>query len=208
MSQNKTSQNAMRWTAANVVTMIRVIAIPFWLLFAMNSVTGIDMDTMVNSGPISQSALSVAIFYIALALTDKLDGYLARSRNEVTDFGKFLDPIADKLIVLVALMYLLVVNQISIWIPTIIVAREFLVSGLRMVVASSGKVVAASGLGKAKTATTLVAICGYLIQLSLVPGDISTALYLFSEIVMLVAVVLTIISGIDYFVKAQDIVKG
>jgi CDP-diacylglycerol--glycerol-3-phosphate 3-phosphatidyltransferase len=95
-------------------------------------------------------SLGVFLFFVALSLTDKLDGYLARSRNEVTTFGKFLDPIADKLVVVVALCFLLERGEVSSWVLLVIVAREFLVSGLRMVVASSGTVIAASPLGKGK----------------------------------------------------------
>ena len=103
-------------------------------------------------------SLAVALLFMALSLTDKLDGYLARSRGEVTTFGKFLDPIADKLVVVVSLCFLLEVGDVSAWVLLVIVAREFLVSGLRMVVASRGTVVAASSLGKWKTATTMVSI--------------------------------------------------
>ena len=137
-------------------------------------------------------------------MTDKLDGYLARSRNEVTTFGKFLDPIADKLAVVVALFVLLEWHMVSPWVLLVIVAREFLVSGLRMVVASKGVVIAASNLGKWKTATTMVAICGLLFLPSIPGGMIQDIFVLFSifNTFMWVAVVLTAWSGIDYFVKS------
>lgn len=141
--------------------------------------------------------------FVLVSLTDKLDGYLARSRNEVTTFGKFLDPIADKLAVVVALCFLLEHQMTSSWVLLVVVAREFLVSGLRMVVASKGVVVAASNLGKWKTATTMVAICGLLFVCAL-PANMALAgwLEVICQLCMAAAVVLTAWSGIDYFVKS------
>ena len=204
--QKDTNKTSM-WTAANIVTMIRVVFIPVWLFVAMRAV---PFDAYVEKGysaTFSSSALFVAIFYMVLSLTDKLDGYLARSRNEVTTFGKFLDPIADKLIVMVALMYLLYAGQVSIWVPCIIVAREFLVSGLRMVLASSGTVVAASNLGKWKTATTMMGICGLLLSYACYHSTFIALIYTLSNILIWVAVVLTIWSGVDYFVKGKEALK-
>ena len=97
-----------------------------------------------------------------LSCTDKVDGYLARSRNEITDFGKFLDPIADKLLVFSALLLFLDFGMVTVWSVFIILFRELLVSALRMVASAAGVVVAADNLGKYKTATTMVSICGYL----------------------------------------------
>lgn len=183
------------WTPANKVTVIRVVLVPVWLAVA-------ELSTASSFGHVSASAVAVTVLYILLSLTDKLDGYLARSRNEVTTFGKFLDPIADKLAVVVALCYLLEQGLVSPWVLLVVVAREFLVSGLRMVVASEGVVIAASNLGKWKTATTMVAICGLLLARA-IPGGMaqSVAFALFSALLW-VAVVLTAWSGIDYFVKS------
>ena len=144
----------------------------------------------------------IPVTTLAPTLTDKLDGYLARSRNEVTTFGKFLDPIADKLAVVVALFVLLEWHMVSPWVLLVIVAREFLISGLRMVVASKGVVIAASDLGKWKTATTMVAICGLLFLPSIPGGMIQDVLLFIFNASMWVAVVLTAWSGIDYFVKS------
>jgi CDP-diacylglycerol--glycerol-3-phosphate 3-phosphatidyltransferase len=149
----------------------------------------------------SLGAFGVALLYIALSLTDKLDGYLARSRHEVTTFGKFLDPIADKLAVVTALAFLLESGMTTSWVLFIVIAREFLVSGLRMVVASKGVVVAASKLGKWKTATTMIAICGLLLTRCLISGIVNSALTQLSYILLIVAVILTAWSGIDYFIK-------
>lgn len=182
------------WTPANKVTVVRVVLVPVWLAIAELSVGATDA--------FSVSALVVALLYIFVSLTDKLDGYLARSRNEVTTFGKFLDPIADKLAVVVALCYLLEQGLVSPWVLLIVIAREFLVSGLRMVVASEGVVIAASNLGKWKTATTMVAICGLLLARAFPAGLLHDGMNLLFWIVLAVAVVLTAWSGIDYFMKS------
>lgn len=187
------------WTPANVVTCVRVVAVPLWLLVA---------EFSPDAGTGSAWSLGVFLFFVALSLTDKLDGYLARSRNEVTTFGKFLDPIADKLVVVVALCFLLERGEVSSWVLLVIVAREFLVSGLRMVVASAGTVIAASPLGKGKTAVTMVAISALLLAMALPAGSVSGGFELLGQVLMVVAVVLTAWSGIDYFVKSWSYIVG
>lgn len=190
------------WTPANIVTCARVVLVPFWLLLAQH--LGVSLEDSLATPGFKLGSFLVFIVYVVISLTDKLDGYLARSRNEVTTFGKFLDPIADKLAVVVALFVLLEWHMVSPWVLLVIVAREFLVSGLRMVVASKGVVIAASNLGKWKTATTMVAICGLLFLPSIPGGMIQDIFVLFSifNTFMWVAVVLTAWSGIDYFVKS------
>ena len=188
------------WTPANIVTCARVVLVPFWLLLAQ--LLGLSLTDSLATPGFKLGAFLVFIGYVVISLTDKLDGYLARSRNEVTTFGKFLDPIADKLAVVVALFVLLEWHMVSPWVLLVIVAREFLVSGLRMVVASKGVVIAASDLGKWKTATTMVAICGLLFMPSIPGGMIQDVLLFIFNVSMWVAVVLTAWSGIDYFVKS------
>lgn len=188
------------WTPANIVTCARVVLVPFWLLLAQ--LLGVSLTDSLATPGFKLGAFLVFIGYVVISLTDKLDGYLARSRNEVTTFGKFLDPIADKLAVVVALFVLLEWHMVSPWVLLVIVAREFLVSGLRMVVASKGVVIAASDLGKWKTATTMVAICGLLFLPSIPGGMIQDVLLFIFNTSMWVAVVLTAWSGIDYFVKS------
>ena len=188
------------WTPANIVTCARVVLVPFWLLLAQ--LLGASLADSLATPGFKLGAFLVFIGYVVISLTDKLDGYLARSRNEVTTFGKFLDPIADKLAVVVALFVLLEWHMVSPWVLLVIVAREFLVSGLRMVVASKGVVIAASDLGKWKTATTMVAICGLLFLPSIPGGMIQDVLLFIFNASMWVAVVLTAWSGIDYFVKS------
>ena len=188
------------WTPANIVTCARVVLVPFWLLLAQH--LGVSLEDSLATPGFKLGAFLVFIGYVVISLTDKLDGYLARSRNEVTTFGKFLDPIADKLAVVVALFVLLEWHMVSPWVLLVIVAREFLVSGLRMVVASKGVVIAASDLGKWKTATTMVAICGLLFLPSIPGGMIQDVLLFIFNASMWAAVVLTAWSGIDYFVKS------
>lgn len=192
--EHKEPKPHRRWTAANIVTVIRIFLIPVWYAVAM-------MNPISVQGEFSPSLLGVAIFYIVLALTDKLDGYLARSRNEVTTFGKFLDPIADKLVVVFALVFLLQINLTDALLLLIVIAREFLVAGLRMVTASKGVVVAASNLGKAKTFTTMAGISGMLLVRCLPPEVGLTVVLPLSLTLLIVAMILTLWSGIDYFVK-------
>ena len=173
------------WTPANIVTIARVVLVPLWLVVAEWNV----------------SALLTFVLFVLISASDSLDGYLARSRHEVTDFGKFLDPIADKLVVVVALCYLLEHGRASIWVIFVIVLREFLVSGLRMVVAANGEVVAASMLGKIKTATTLVGI-GILLVVPAIPWEgVANVLDILGQITIYAATFFTAWSGVDYFVK-------
>ena len=160
------------WTPANVVTCVRVALVPLWLLLA--ELVGVDLG---HAEAVSWPAVGVFAAYVVISLTDKLDGWLARSRNEVTTFGKFLDPIADKLAVVVALSFLLEHGVVSSWVLLVVIAREFLVSGLRMVVAARGVVIAASNLGKWKTATTMTSICGLLLVMALPQASAASAAF-------------------------------
>ena len=199
MAEKKT---ASIWTPANIVTCVRIALMPIWLLIAEI----VRMTGQLSTG--SFLAWTSFLLYAFIALTDKLDGYLARSRNEVTDFGKFIDPIADKLCVTCALLYLLELGMCPSWAVLLVVGREFLISGLRMIVAAKGVVVAASDLGKWKTATTMIAICGLLLGVTLVPGWFTTACRWIGFGSMLIALALTAWSGLDYFVKCWPYVAG
>ncbi len=201
MVRSRVRSNSI-WTPANIVTLVRVVFMPVWLLVAEAAREGGHLGTLSVLPWVS------FLLFAAIALTDKLDGYLARSRGEVTTFGKFLDPIADKLCVTCALLYLLELGLVPSWAVLIILAREFLVSGLRMVVASEGTVIAASNLGKWKTAVTMLSIGGYLLSVTLPTSFIATALLVLSNILMAIAVVLTAWSGIDYLIKSWPSVAG
>lgn len=190
------------WTPANVVTCIRIALIPVFMLVAIAA--GKETGTL-------DPTLSVLAFalYAGLSLTDKLDGWLARSRHEITDFGKFLDPIADKILVFSALLLLLEQQSVSVWAVFVILLREFLVSALRMVASANGEVIAADGLGKAKTAVTMVALCGYYLTFAVCSLDLdqlASLLLLVSHALMTAAVVLTVVSGCQYFWNARHVV--
>ena len=194
-------EHARLWTAANVVTCLRVAGVPVWLAVAKLLPVG-------DSTSFSPGAFVTLALFAILSLTDSLDGYLARSRGEVTDFGKFLDPIADKLVVIVALCFLLEEGLSDSWVLLIVVSRELLVSGLRMVVSAQGEVIAASHLGKAKTATTMVAICLLLLARALPLGSAHEAALLLGNVSLWAAMALTLWSGFDYFAKSWPYLAG
>lgn len=197
------------WTPANVVTCVRIALIPVFMVVAIAARGEAGARGFGPGDPV----LSVAAFalYLALSLTDKVDGYLARSRGEVTDFGKFLDPIADKLLVFSALLLLLEQGSVSVWVVFVILLREFLVSALRMVAGAQGEVIAADALGKAKTAVTMVSLCGYYLAAAasaLGFAGAGEAVALLSWALMVAAVVLTVVSGVQYFWNARHVVFG
>ncbi|MDO5044494.1 MAG: CDP-diacylglycerol--glycerol-3-phosphate 3-phosphatidyltransferase [Coriobacteriia bacterium] len=203
MSNTKSSQNI--WTVANIVTMVRIAFIPVFMVLLL---APWEKLAFVSSWAADYKPLVAALVFSILSATDWVDGYLARSRNEVTTFGKFIDPIADKILVMAALLGLIELGDLPSWIALIIVVREFLVSGLRMVAASEGLVIAASWIGKWKTASTLVAIILFLVKASPALQN-HAAFYQFIEvlawILMILAVALTIISMIDYFMKSSKV---
>lgn len=210
MASNQTNKELTSiWTPANIVTCVRIVFIPVFMIVSALSHTG----NAGGLGAVFDGTLATAAFvlYVVLSCTDKVDGYLARSRNEITDFGKFLDPIADKLLVFSALLLFLDYSMVSVWTVFIILFRELLVSALRMVASAAGVVVAADKLGKWKTATTMVSICGYLLVFALaglcaVPSACVTGLLRLSQLLMAIAVVLTVVSGAQYFWNCRKVV--
>ncbi|MBD8048090.1 MAG: CDP-diacylglycerol--glycerol-3-phosphate 3-phosphatidyltransferase [Clostridium argentinense] len=174
---------------ANKLTVIRILLVPIFLVL-------ITLKTPLGT-------IFATIVFVVASLTDKLDGYIARSRNQVTTFGKFMDPLADKLLVTSALVSLVELQVIPAWVAMIIIAREFAVSGLRTLAASEGVIIAASNWGKTKTVIQIIAIIAGLITLSY---D-SYIIEIITSISMGLAVVITIISGIDYFYKNRKIIK-
>jgi len=174
---------------ANKLTLMRIAMVPIFLLVFY-----------LVEAPMNRY-IGVFIFIVA-SLTDLLDGYIARSRNLVTDFGKFMDPLADKLLVVSTLIYMLDVGLMPAWALIIIVSREFIVSGIRLVAATKGKVLAASIWGKIKTATTMVMIIVVLLQL---PFGFMGYIH---QILIFLATGLTVISGIDYMVKNYKVFEG
>jgi CDP-diacylglycerol--glycerol-3-phosphate 3-phosphatidyltransferase len=186
-----------------------MVLIPVFLVVMLS-----DWPTWIGaSGPVAalRPWISAAVFGL-LAATDAVDGYLARTRNEVTTFGKFLDPLADKLLVTAALLALVDLNVLPAWIAFVIVAREFIVSGLRMVASAEGLVIAASGYGKLKTVAQIIAIIAFIIKDSSLLLDLGASFQVLiqglSWTVMGIAVVLTIMSMLDYFRHAAEVLVG
>jgi len=171
----------------NTLTIIRIALIPIFLVFLM-------IQTQLGA------IIAVVIFTIA-AVTDGLDGYIARKRKEVTKVGKLLDPLADKLLITSALVSLVELGKLPSWIVIIIISREFIISGLRMVAATEGIVISASIWGKIKTITQIIAIISVLLDTQ--PFSFSNLR--FSGAVLIISLVFTIISGIDYIIKSKNI---
>ena len=169
----------------NKLTMLRVILIPFFVVFMLGSLLG-DVDKWIALG-----------IFIAASLTDLLDGKIARKYNLVTDFGKLMDPLADKLLVSAALICLCEMGRLAAWIVIIIISREFIISGLRQIAADNGIVIAASYWGKYKTTFQMIMICLLIVNIDV--------LSLISAIVTWIAVILTIVSLIDYMVKNRQV---
>lgn len=191
--QSSADDSLSLWTPANVVTCTRICLIP--LLIVLMLVPWASGDVR---------AWTTAILFAVISLTDSLDGYLARSRNQITTFGKFMDPIADKLLVISVMVAMVDLGTLPAWIPIVIVAREFLVSGLRMVAASAGTVIAASKIGKAKTLFTMIALFMFMVMDSSVFNALHVQVIVFSWALMIIAVVLTIVSMVDYFAKGAS----
>lgn len=203
---NAHQQHEKLWTPANVVTLLRICFIPLFVIAIISPWP--TWFPQWHDAEIWKPWVAAAVF-IVLAATDSLDGYLARSRGEVTNLGKFMDPLADKILVAAALLALIELSVLPSWVALVILTREFIVSGIRMVAASQGVVIAASWYGKAKTVTQIVAIVLFIIKDSHMVADFSTVIsdrmYLFSWFVMIIALVLTIVSMLDYFVKAREL---
>lgn len=194
------------WTISNIITLVRICLVPVFVVALITpwptwfSIAGVSSTT---------KSLIAALIFILISCTDWLDGYLARSRGEVTNFGKFMDPLADKILVCAALLALVEQRVLPSWPVLIILAREFIVSGIRMVAADKGVVIAASWYGKAKTVTQIIAIVLFIVKDSILPvtspNPFDNPLYVLSWLVMVVALALTIISMMDYFAKARHL---
>ena len=193
---------------ANKLTIFRIVLVPLMIIVTFFNWQGEFLG-------IPTVAWILNLIFIIASITDKLDGYIARSRNQVTTFGKFLDPIADKVLVITAMIILVEMGKLPAWIPTIIVFREFIVSGYRLIaVENGGKVIAASIWGKLKTVTQMIAIIiafmdnnafgtvfsGTLTEFPLVINILTT-------LMMSVCVVATIFSGCDYIKNGKDLLK-
>ncbi len=166
---------------ANKLTLLRVAMIPLFLGILYWGFPGSDYAAL-------------AVFILA-SLTDFADGYIARHCDQITDFGKFMDPLADKVLVVTAMLWFVQCGRLPAWAVAIVIFREFAVSGMRLIAAERGRVIAAGWSGKVKTASTMVGLCLMFLPL---PGWVTTAC-------VTVIVVTTLYSGIEYFVKNLDI---
>ena len=171
----------------NTLTVLRVIMIPFFVLFMLGDITSVD------------KYIALGIF-IAASLTDTLDGYLARKNNQVTNFGKFMDPLADKLLVCAAMICLMDLDCLPSWIVIIIISREFIISGFRLIAADNGIVIAASWWGKAKTISQMIMII-------LLVADFGGVFDMIGQVMIYLALVLTVVSLVDYIAKNKQVLK-
>ena len=170
-------------TTANKLTILRVLMIPVFLVVLYWGFPGCRYV-----------ALGI---YIVACLTDLLDGYIARHYNQISDFGKFMDPLADKMLVMAAMCYFVEYGQMPGWCLAIVLLREFAVSGMRLVAVEQGRVIAAAWSGKVKTASTMVCLCLMLVFQS----------NLLNVVCIAVIVATTVYSGIEYFAKNLDVFK-
>ena len=181
----------------NKLTVFRVILIVPFVLVMLGSYAGWEWYLALFGG-IGAYADYIALgIFIVASLTDMLDGKIARKYNLVTNFGKFMDPLADKLLVCAALICLIEMDRIPAWIVIIIISREFIISGFRLVAADNQVVIAASYWGKFKTTFQMIMVCLMIANID--------ALAVLTQVVMWIAVILTVISLIDYLVKNKSV---
>lgn len=173
----------------NKLTIFRVILIPFFVVFLL-----LDPDNQMYR------YIADAIFIVA-SLTDMLDGKIARKYNLVTNFGKFMDPLADKLLVCSAMICLIATGQLQAWIVIVIIAREFIISGFRLVASDNGIVIAASYWGKFKTVFQMIMIIVLILNFN------HPVMVILGQVLIYIALALTIISLLDYVIKNRDVLK-
>ena len=176
----------------NKLTVLRVILVPFFVFFLLGA------DWIGSFSPY----IALIIFIVA-SLTDMLDGKIARKYNLITNFGKFMDPLADKLLVCSAMICLVDLKLIPVWVVLIIIAREFIISGFRLVASDNGIVIAASYWGKFKTTFQMLMVIVIIFNINLQLGWLN----ILGTILIYVALVLTVVSLIDYIAKNKDVLK-
>ncbi|MBQ8814366.1 MAG: CDP-diacylglycerol--glycerol-3-phosphate 3-phosphatidyltransferase [Lachnospiraceae bacterium] len=167
----------------NKLTILRVLMVPVFIVFMLT-----DLGGKFNN-------IIALVLFVTASLTDLLDGYLARKNNLVTNFGKFMDPLADKLLVCSALICFVATEQLPAWMVIVIIAREFIISGFRLIASDEGVVIAASYWGKVKTTVQMVMIIALLID------------FPYAMVIAWAAVALTVISLVDYIAKNVDVIK-
>ena len=174
----------------NKLTIFRMILIPFFVVFMK-----------VPFGGELHRYIALAVFVVA-SLTDTLDGHIARKYNLITDYGKFMDPLADKLLVCAAMICLIDTNQLPSWVVIVIISREFIISGFRLIAADNGIVIAASKWGKLKTVSQMVMIIVLLIHFN------GYAAWIIEQVLIYLALVLTVVSLIDYLYKNRQVMSS
>jgi CDP-diacylglycerol---glycerol-3-phosphate 3-phosphatidyltransferase len=190
---------------ANKLTLVRIFLVPVFLVF-------------IAVKDIPYGSFIATFIFILASITDKLDGYVARSRNQITNFGKFMDPLADKLLVTAALISLVELQVVPGWAAVVILAREFAVSGLRSIAAAQGRVIAASWWGKIKTVIQIIAIILLLLKVNIYDAKLLNIFIIENNyikgffqyaptIMLMIAVVVTLMSGYDYFKKNKEAVS-
>ena len=167
----------------NKLTIIRILMVPVFVLFLLTELGG-----RFNN-------LITLVLFVTASLTDLLDGYLARKNNLVTNFGKFMDPLADKLLVCSALICFVATKQLPAWMVIVIIAREFIISGFRLIASDEGVVIAASYWGKVKTTVQIIMIIALIIE------------FPYALIIAWIAVILTVVSLVDYIGKNIQVIK-
>ncbi len=192
----------------NKLTIFRIILVPLMVVIPLFNIKGNWLGIPVEYWIIN-------VIFIIASITDKLDGSIARARNQVTTFGKFLDPLADKILVIAAMVILVEYAKLPAWIPIIVLAREFIVSGYRLIaVEKGGKVIAASIWGKLKTVTQMIAIILAYIDINafgeFINGNLTgfaLILNIIATIIMIISVIATVFSGWDYLKNGKELLK-
>ena len=201
----------------NKLSLLRIFLVPLTLLFMLPvNIFGWQPEGW-NSFINSYGMLVAGGIFIIASLTDALDGHIARKYNLITDLGKFLDPLADKLLVISIMLAFINLGRLSAWIVMIVILREFAVSGLRMIAASKGEVVAAKMVGKIKTVTQMIALIYLLFEPLLLkifglgfdgyPLEVC-AVTIIGDVLIGICVIMTIVSGVDYLIKGKQYLKG
>lgn len=188
----------MKMNLPNKLTMLRVIMVPFFVVFLL----------LAPDYP-AFKWVAFGLFVVA-SLTDLLDGHIARKYNLITNFGKFMDPLADKLLVSAALICLTELGFVPAWMTIVIISREFIISGFRLIAAERGIVIAAGWLGKWKTTVTMIMLSMMLLAVNTI-GFPTTRVYdiymLITEVLLWISLILTVVSLVDYLVKNKDVMK-
>ena len=181
----------------NKLTVARMIMVPFFVLFSLTGWGG------------AANRYICLVIFVGASITDWLDGHLARKNNLVTNFGKFMDPLADKLLVSSALIAFIELHRIPAWIVIIIIAREFIISGYRLVAADKGIVIAAGIWGKVKTAVTMVMLCIVIADLGRVGVlmPYATEIHIVEMVLIYISLILTVVSLIDYLLQNKDVLS-